>query len=894
MTGTRPPLLARLAASLIVGEDAEVVRGDLEETYRRRLRAEGDSRRLRADWTIDAAASAAQWWWRALRRSSIPRAARTRGEKMRTIGPELRQMLRGLRRRPGYAGMVALTLGLGIGATTTIYSVVDAMLVRALPYRDAGQLVVIGNTIPGQEWLEGRDGVQRIEEIALPNLRDLQLRLRGVSGTSAIERRIWLSAPPGNPPELLDVANVTEGFFGLLSVKPLIGRLPREGDQAPTGGKWGTAISYESWQRRFGGDPNVIGKTFWLFTVVGVLPPDFVQPAALVGSDVEFWTHLDPNDRRYTDRRRRAVKVLARLDGSVPLAAVRRDLQAAQRRLAIEEPIGNALPDGKTLGAGINSLRDATVGAEQRPVLLFLGAALLLLVLAGTNAANLLIVRGLERDAELSLRRALGASRGRLVAALIAESVFLALAGGGLGFGIAIAGVGAFRRFGPQSLPRMSEVSVNLRIVLAGALLSLAVGVLVGLAPAVRSSGANLLANLRSSLTAFAPGGTRLRTGLAATQLALALVLGIGASLLFRSFVHLRTEQLGFQPNGLTAFTVAFKTPRPWETWDQVIAAVKTVPGVTAVAGASSLPFQTAGLSLRIASVERPGDDAIAPVATYAVSPTYFETARIPLRQGRPFGESDQPASRRVAIVNERFARETFGGRTPLGRMLTVRDEGARPEAIEIVGVVGNVVQARVEDGVQPAVYMPYTQMPMPMSVLVATRRPQDQVLREIRQALSDGGLSAAPLIGASSMAQRIEASRAAPRFQLLLLASFAGAAMLLAAIGCYGTLAFTVRSRMRELGIRMAMGASQRQIFELVLRQGMTVLGIGLAVGVVGAIGVTRLLRGFLYRVSPLDPTAFLGAMLLLVVAVLVAALRPAGRAAQLDPMATMRSHGF
>jgi putative ABC transport system permease protein len=888
----RPPLLGRILAALIVGPDSDVLRGDLEETYQRRLTDEGDSLRLRAAYVFDATASATRWWWSRTSRRSTPSSVPSNGGGiMTTIGPDLRQMWRGLRRRPGYAAMVALTLGLGIGATTTIYSVVDAMLVRPLPYRDADRLVIIGNTVSGREWLEGREGLQRLEDIALPNFRDLRAGVSGVQSAAAIERNNWLSSSPETGAEILEVANVEEGFFDLLSVRPFLGRLPRDSDQATQDPwLWGAAISYQGWQRRFGGDPNVVGKRHGMFTIIGVLPRDFVQPAALVGTDVEFWVHLDPNNRRYTDRRRRDVKVLARLEPDVPLARVRRDLAVAQTRLAAEQPASNVLPDGGSLGAGINSLRDATIGTGQRPVLIFLGAALLLLVLAGTNAANLLLVRGLERDGELSLRRALGAARARLAASLVAESVSLAIAGGIVGLGIAIAGVAAFRRFGPQSLPRMNEIAVNMRIVAAGALLSVAVGVLVGLIPAIRSGRVDPLANLRSSLTAFSPRGTRLRTSLAATQLALALVLGIGASLLFRSFVHLRTERLGFEPQGLVTFSVAFKTPRPWETWNAVIEQVATIPGVTAVGGASSLPFQQPTFSFEIAPAEQSADTPIAAVAGYAVAPTFFATAKVPILRGRAFDSSDQPDSRRVVIINERFARTTFGERDPIGRLLRMHDEGSGAD-LEVVGVVGDVVQARVEDGVLPAIYLSHTQTPAAINVLAVTRRSPEELAPEIRRTLAQAGLGRWPVLGISSMQARIGESLSAPRFQLLLIAAFAGAAVLLAAVGLYGTLTFTVRSRTRELGIRMAMGATQRQIFELVLGQALRVLVVGLTAGLIGAVGLTRLLQGFLYRVSPIDPTAFLVALVVVVVAVVAAALRPAGRAARVDPIASIRA---
>jgi putative ABC transport system permease protein len=765
------------------------------------------------------------------------------------------------------------------------------MLVRALPYRDAERLVMIGNTIPDREWLEGREGVQQLEMIAPPNFRDLRERVRGLEATAMIERRSWLSAAPDAPAELLDVANVEHGFFDLLSVRPLLGRLPRDGDQASGGGQWGAAISYEGWQRRFGGDPAVLGKRFGVFEVIGVLPRDFLQPAALVGSDVEFWVHLDPNDRRYIDRRRRDVMVLARLAPDVPFTTIRRDLSSAQVTLAAEHPETNRSLDGRSLGVGVNTLRDATVGAGQRPVLIFLGAALLLLVLAGTNAANLLLVRGLERDGELALRRALGARRSRLAMNLVTESVALSLAGGVIGLGIAAIGVAAFRELGPQELPRMSEIAVNLRIVAAGAILSLLVGLVVGVMPAIRSSGADLLANLRASLTASAPRGTRLRTALAATQLALALMLGVGASLLFRSFVHLRSEPHGFESRGAVAFVVAFKKPRPWETWDQVLDVVRALPGVTSVGAASNLPFQTPSMAFRIGPAEMDAGTAITAVSTYAVDPTFFATARIPMRRGRTFDASDQPESKRVAIVNERFAESYFGSRDPVGQHLVFRDDGANQTPIEIIGVVGNVVQARVEDGVRPALYMPHTQMPAPMQVLATTLRDPAQFERELRQSLARVGLWNAPVFNVSTMESRIVASLAAPRFQMLLIGAFAGAAILLAAIGLYGTLAFTVRARMRELGIRMAMGASRRQIFELVLRQGALVLGTGLGVGLLGALSLTRVLEMFLYRVSPIDPLAFLGAVGVVVVAVVIATVRPARRASRVDPLASIRA---
>lgn len=888
----RLPVLVRVLSAMIAGYDAEVVRGDLEETCRLRIAATGPSWRVRLACTADALLSLLHWWspgatWR--RRGQSHRAPV--GGKMTTIGHDLRHILRGLRRHPGYAATVAVTLGLGIGATSTIYSVLDGMLLRPLPYHGSDRLILVGNTVPGHEWLEGREGVQRLEAISLEGFNALRVRVQGIEAAAAIERRAWLFSSPDRGPEILEVANVERGFFDLLSVKPLMGRLPRDGDQAGTGGSWGAAITYAGWQHRFGGDPGVVGRHYGPFTIVGVLGREFVQPAALVGTDVEFWIPLDPTDPRYAGRRRRDLQVLARMAPSISVEGLRRELTAAQVGLARDFPDDFTLGDGRTLGAGLNSLRDATVGLGARPFLIFLAAALLLLLLAGTNAANLLIVRGLEREGELSIRRALGAGRGRLAANVIGESLILALAGGAIGLAIAVGGVDAFRRFGPQTLQGIGEVAVNMRIVLAGALLSLVVGLSVGLLPAIRSRGTDLLSSLRSSAAVLSPPGTRLRTALAATQLALALVLGIGASLLFRSFLQLRAEPLGFQPDGLVSFSVLFKNDHPWVTWDQVLQIVRGVPGVTAAVGASDLPFQTPTMRRHLLPPGQVADAPLEPASGYAVSPGFFDTAKIPLLHGRAFDASDRSESRPVVIVNESFARSAFGDRDPIGQ--TLRD-GDEPQGgdFEVVGMVGDVVQARTEDGMRPAVYFPYTQSPALLQVLAATHRDGASVTREVGRALAAAGLIF-PVTNQSPMDDLVAKSRAGPRFQLLLMVAFAVVAVLLAALGLYGTLAFTVRSRLREIGIRMAMGATERQIFALVLRQGLAVLAMGLTGGVLAALVVTHLMQAFLYRVRPVDALSFLAALAILTVAVLVAALRPARRAARVDPVTSLRAEG-
>jgi len=821
---------------------------------------------------------------------------------MHGVEIELRQIWRGVVRKPSYSAVVILTLGLGIGATTTIYSVVDAMLIRALPYPDASRLVKIGNFIPGQEQEGTRDGLQRLEPISARNLEDLGRRTGALEKTLALT---WSVRPGpdrggGAGPEPMRLAMVSPGFFELLSVKPHIGRFPSPTEawssQSPS---WGAMITYAVWQSRFGKDPKVLGTQLQIpgvtVSIVGVLPRAFHQPEALLGGSApEFWTYLDLGSPRLQARDRREMIGLGKLKPGVTVERARSELAAAERDLARDEPNGNILPNGETIGVGANYLRDETIGTSGQPILIGLGAALLLLVLACANAANLLVVRGLEREGDLSVRRALGASRPRLIGGAVAESVCFALLGGIVGLGIAFGGVAAFRRFGPP-LPRLAEVSVNQRIMLAGALLSGIVGLVIGIVPAVRSSGGDLMIAMRSSLNAMSHKGARLRTILATIQLALAVVLGIGASLLFRSFVEIRTANLGFEPANLTAFMVSMpKSDHLWELKSRLLDAVSNMPGVTQVGVASNLPFQTPDWTPRVERADRAGQSLATGIPGYVVSPTFFGAAAIRLIQGRSFDGSDQPDSRPVAIVNQSFVRATFADRNPIGARIRILTDDANtepPRELEIVGVVGDVVQARVEDGVGPALYVPDTQGQGAAHVVVRSRqRPAD--LREgIRQAVA--AVTPIPPADLSTMESRIAVTQTSPRFQLLLIGSFAAAAIVLSGIGLYGTLAFNVRARAKELGIRVAMGAGRGEIYRLVLRQGLRVLGVGLATGIAGAVGLTRLLQGFLFRITPVDPVAFLGAIAVVAAAVLVASLRPASRAARIDPVASMRLEG-
>jgi predicted permease len=361
----------------------------------------------------------------------------------------------------------------------------------------------------------------------------------------------------------------------------------------------------------------------------------------------------------------------------------------------------------------------------------------------------------------------------------------------------------------------------------------------------------------------------------------------VGAALLFRSFVTLRSEPLGFESRDRVSFAVAFKNDRPWETWDRIIARVEALPGVSAASGTSTLPL-TSPTTLRFVPAELPADAPTSDVAFYSIAPNYFEVAGTRMVAGRAFASTDVPTSARVAIINEAYALAHYRNRNPVGRQLRGLDADRPPE---IVGVVRNVVQARVEDGARPAVYLPHTQAPAVLNVVAVTRRDPEGLMPDLRRALAEEGMWNAPVLGLMTLEARVGRALASPRFQMLLIAAFAGVAVLLAAIGLYGTLSYSVRSRTRELGIRMAMGASEQQILGLVWRQGMRVMLFGLVAGLAGAFVLTRVMRGLLFRISTTDPVAFAAALAAIVVAVVVASLWPARRAARLDPMSTIRT---
>ncbi|MEE8134897.1 MAG: ADOP family duplicated permease, partial [Gemmatimonadales bacterium] len=716
------------------------------------------------------------------------------------------------------------------------------------------------------------------------------------------ERTSALLQDRGDGPELVPLVRVTEGFFSLLfRVAPAHGRTFLPDDYAGLNGRV-AMLSYGAWMDRFGGDPAIIGQPLSTVgtqsIVVGVLPEDFLQPAVLGTTPIDFWTPIDATHARYESRGRRTLRVFARLADGATVETARTELDNIQAQLAIEFPNGNVYPNGDRLGAGVNSLHTDTVGTSSRTLMIFFGASAMLLLIAGLNAANLLLVRGLDRQGEMGIRRALGADRRRLTWNLLTESVLLSIGGGVVGIGIAVAGVETFLRLAPSSLPRLGEVSVNFRVMAISTLVSLVAGVFVGLVPALKLTGRDLSATIKENIgTTVALTGTRLRTALVAMQLALAVVLAVGASLLFNSFLHVTMVDPGFNAENLTTFSMPLKRPNApegeqvWQAWDGLLREVRAIPGLTEVAATSVLPFNSPQWGPWVLLPGEPSDRRRENIAGYAVTPNFFDVAEISLVEGRFFSSADGPGASSVAIVNQEFVREHLTGRVPLGLPIRFRNDDGAFDELHIIGVVGNVVQTRAEEGPRPALYVPYTQIDWPTANVVIR---SDRDLTTLAPALRRAAAQFSPYVpvrNLRTMTSRIRVVRTAPRFQALLIGSFATVALLLAAVGLYGSLAHVVGRRTREIGIRIALGAPRLGIFRLVLNQGLTVTVAGLAFGLAGALALSRFLRSFLFEVETLDVMSFAGAAVVLLVAAAFAIVVPAQRATGVDVVGSLKA---
>jgi putative ABC transport system permease protein len=797
---------------------------------------------------------------------------------------DLRHAVRRLAKSPGFTLAAVVTLALGIGATTAIFSVVDAVLLRPLTFRDPERLVLVW------ERFAARD--QNTNVVNPANYLDWRDRATSFSDLAAFG---WSQQTfTGDAPELVQGRTVTPNFFRTVGLVPLLGRTFTAAETAP-GGPDVIMLSYGLWRRRFGGDTGIVGRSVPVAggsaLVLGVMPP---QLRPMPWGTEEFWAPMRLNE---SDRSRsgRYTMVVGRLKPGITQAAAQAEMDVITQSLQQEYP---GFDTGWT--ANVVTLTDQVVGSARRALLVVLGAVILVLLIAAANVGNLVLARVEGRQRELAVRTALGASRGRLVSQWLAESILLAALGGTAGVVLARWGVDLLVALAPPSVPRLAEVSVDTRVLAVAALVSIAVGIGAGLPAALGVTTKGLAVGLRgeSGRTTSDRLARRWRDGLVIIQVSLALVLLSGAGLLVRSLQRLSAISPGFDIAHLT--TLGIDLPQTTYAdgahqtafYQQLTDRIRSLPGVSDVGAISLIPLVPQGAATRFTVVGRPepkpGEWTSADIRT--VDPGYFTAMRIPLVRGRTFTAADRSDAPSVIVVNETMARQFFSLENPVGARLQINwtDPKAHPE---IVGVVGDVRTSSLDADVHPMIYYVEAQAPTG-SMTLAIRHSGDTgpLVAAARAAIRDLDRDV-PLSDVATMTTRLSRSMADRRYPMLLLTGFAGLAMLLAAVGLYGLLSYVVSRRTREIGVRMALGADHSTVLRMVLRDGVRLTLIGVAAGAVASIAAARALGHLLYGVGPTDPLTFAAVGLLLVVVATIASYIPAARATRVDPVVALRT---
>ncbi|HUJ12542.1 MAG TPA: ABC transporter permease [Thermoanaerobaculia bacterium] len=804
-----------------------------------------------------------------------------------SIVSRTRQTFRSLARQPGFTIPAVLTLALSIGATTAVFSVLYGILLSQLPYRDPGRLVLV--------WENDLHNHSPREGASLPDLRDWQRQSKSFWALAgSMEQDMTLSDPP-SPAERLRAAHVTFDLFSTLGVKPALGRVLTDRDDLPNSARV-AMIDYDMWQTRFGGNPAVLGKILRLenadYSIVGVMPRAFSFPA-----DTQVWTALEPvlDDFQHL-RGVHGIVVLGRLRDGATVQSAQNEMSVIANRLAKAYPADNV---GR--GVFIEPLHEAIAGRTRPVLLLLFGAALLVLLIGCANVAGLMVVRVGQRAKEIAVRFALGASRRTVAQQVLLESLLISFAGSVAGIALAMWGVQALLLLAPQTLPRRDAIAVNLPVMIFAVAIAVLACVLSGMLPAISASGQKLQKAVRDAGANTDPRQSRhSRRLLIVGELALAVVLTIGALLLLRSYARLGRVGVGVSHLDLITAELRFpegKYPTPsrkeYPNWPkmtvayaQILDACRRIPGVTEVALALNHPLR-AGWTSQATVVGRPA--APGPpdeLRIRPVSPGYARTVGLPLLKGREFDESDRNGAEPVAMINEATVRKYFPAEDPIGKKIEFWGTARR-----IVGVVGNERFLGLQRGTEPAIYPPLDQIPMSdIFVVIRSERTLSQILPELRSALAQVDPDI-PLTDPLTLDTLVSRSLAPERFTTVLLSIFGAMALLLAAVGVFGLIAYQVSLRLRELGIRTALGAKRRDLVLLIVREAGVLSGIAVVVGWCGAISLTRFLTAFLFEITPLDASAFFMSGLVLVAIGLAAGAIPAIRASRVDPMSVLRA---
>ena len=795
---------------------------------------------------------------------------------------DLRYAVRTLLKRPGFLLVALATLSLGIGATTAMFTIVNSVLLRPLQFPEPERIVVLDGLNPHLEITDGSTSV--------PDIVDWQQQSQSFEQIAGfITWGAFLAT--GDDTERVRAAGVSPEFFPLLRTKPLSGRTFQTSDAQPDS-EPATVLSYGLWQRRYGGAADVVGSKITLSgvtgTIVGIMPAGFNYPG-----DTELWTVYplvvkgEPRDNRY-------LKVIGRLKPGVPIAQAQAEMDTISQRLG-----QNYGETNSGWSVRLTELRERLVGELRLSLYMLFGAVAFVLLIACANVANLLLARAAYRQKEIAVRTALGASRWRVVRQLVTESLFLSVVSGVIGLALSAWLIKLLIAISPPNTPRFDEIAINWQVFAFAFGVTILAGLLFGLVPAVQTSRTDLNETLKDGGRSGGPGASRNRIGgfLIVSEVALSFVLLAGAGLLIKSFMHLREINPGFEADNVLTVRMTLPSgkykqgePRA-QIFRQLVDKVKTVPGVQDAGAILSLPLggDTFNLGRGVLLEGRP---PVAEEATSAahltVTPDYFRTLNIPLKEGRLFTDHDNAESPKVVIVNETMARKLWPGQSPVGRRFSIwRDEKF---SREVVGVVGDTKQS-LDKEVEQQMYVPYAQDAVwgTLSLVARTKGAPAAVSGAVREAIKsvDKGVTT---YNVKTLNDVVSVSAAPRRVPMLLLTAFAGIAMLLAMIGIYGITSYYVTQRTREIGVRMALGAQIVDVLKLVLRRAMLLAVIGVVVGVAGAFAVTRYLEALLFGVKPIDVITFVLVAVGLIVVALVACLIPARRAAKVDPLTALR----
>jgi putative ABC transport system permease protein len=815
---------------------------------------------------------------------------------------DIRYGLRQLLKHPAFSIIAIVTLALGIGANTAIFSVVNAVLLKPLPFPEPDQLIAVGMTDTRQK------GDTNLNSLSYPDFFDFRDQNRTLASAAVYKDRSFALTSDEGATSLRGV-KVSAEFFDVLGIKPKIGRAFIRDDEMSGGGAGGfkVIISDSFWRRHFGGDANIIGRTVTLdrrpHNVIGVMPAGFQFPIS--NDQLDFYVTIaedagtaDETTPQTKQRGNHSLQAVARLKQGATIEQAQADLGALAAALTKQYPESNT-----HTGVATKPLREEMVGDVRTALYILFGAVVCVLLIANANVANLLLARASARGKEIALRAAMGASRMRIIRQLLTESVLLSGVGGLFGLLLAQWGTEALVKTVPQNIPRISTIQLDASVLIFTLLVSLITGIIFGLVPAWQASHVDLNSSLKSG-TRTGGGGEgkgRVRNTLIMAEVALALILLISAGLLIQSFARLGRVQPGFRTERLLTARIGLpdaaypKNENIIAFFDQFMPRIRAIPGVDSASAILPLPLSGSNMTTSFDSEDHPLPEGQRPAAPVRIIVgDYFKTMGIPIREGRIFDERDRWESTPVVIVNERFAAKFFPGQSVVGkRIMPGFSADESPEKMrEIVGVVGNVKHLSLKNEDSPEMYLAQPQMPMNvMSIVVRTTVSNpNAITNSVRKELAAMDATI-PLTSVRVFDEYISRSLARPRFNTLLLSIFAATALILTAIGIYGVMAYSVAQRTSEIGIRIALGAGKSSIFRLIVGQAMALVGISLVLGVAGAFAATRLLNSLLFGVGASDPGTFAGIVILVSTVAFIAAWLPARRATRVNPIVALRA---